>query len=106
MSDYVPTIDEVRDRYADARVGIGEWTRFDESVNLAVEEAYAEFDRMIAEVERAAAERALEGAAEDVEGIKNAARDGMNKFGPYPWHAAEGVADWLRARAAEIREGK
>lgn len=54
---------------------------------------------LLASVERAAAEKALEGAAEDVEGIKNAARDGMNKFGPYPWHAAEGVADWLRARA-------
>lgn len=60
MSDYTPTVDEVRDRYADARVGIGEWTRFDESVKRAIEEAYAEYDRMIAEVRREAAAEALE----------------------------------------------
>ena len=59
MREYIPTLDEVRDKYADARVGIGEWTRFDESVKQAVESAYAEFDRMIAEVEREAAEKAL-----------------------------------------------
>lgn len=58
MTEYIPTLDEVRDKYADARVGIGEWTRFDESVKQAVESAYAEFDRMIAEVERAAAAKA------------------------------------------------
>lgn len=50
MNDYTPSVDEVRDRYADARVGIGEWTRFDESVRRAVEDAQAEFDRMIAQV--------------------------------------------------------
>ena len=60
MREYIPTLDEVRDKYADARVGIGEWTRFDESVKQAVESAYAEFDRMIAEVERAAAAKALD----------------------------------------------
>ena len=58
MTKYTPTVDEVRDRYADGRTGIGEWTRFDESVKRAVESAYAEFDRMIAEVERAAAAKA------------------------------------------------
>ena len=58
MTKYTPTVDEVRDRYADGRTGIGEWTRFDESVKRAVESAYAEFDRMIAEAERAAAARA------------------------------------------------
>lgn len=46
---YTPTTEEVRDRYADARAGIGEWTRFDDSVARAVEEAYAEFDRWLAE---------------------------------------------------------
>ena len=66
MSDYTPTVDEVRDRYADGRTGIGEWTRFDESVKRAVEEAYAEFDRMIAEVERAAAAKALEEFADQM----------------------------------------
>ena len=60
MTKYTPTVEEVRDRYADGRTGIGEWTRFDESVKRAVEEAYAEFDRMIAEVERAAAAKALD----------------------------------------------
>ena len=58
MTEYIPTLDEVRDKYADARVGIGEWTRFDESVKQAVESAYAEFDRWLASVERAAAEKA------------------------------------------------
>ena len=58
MTKYTPTVDEVRDRYADGRTGIGEWTRFDESVKRAVESAYAEFDRMIAEAERAAAAKA------------------------------------------------
>ena len=66
MTEYIPTLDEVRDKYADARVGIGEWTRFDESVKQAVESAYAEFDRMIAEVERAAAARALEEFADQM----------------------------------------
>ena len=48
MSKYTPSLDEARDRYADARVGVGEWTRFDEAVRRAVEDAYAEFDRWIA----------------------------------------------------------
>lgn len=47
-SDYTPNLDEVRDRYADDRVGIGEWTRVDDSVKRAVEEAYGEFDRWLA----------------------------------------------------------
>lgn len=68
MREYIPTLDEVRDKYADARVGIGEWTRFDESVKQAVESAYAEFDRMIAEVRRQAAEEALLKAADAFEG--------------------------------------
>lgn len=50
MSEYTPSVDKVRDLYADARAGVGEWTRFDDSVKRAVEDAYAEFDRMIAKV--------------------------------------------------------
>lgn len=72
MSEYTPTPDEVRDRYADARAGIGEWTRFDESVRRAVEEAYEEFDRMIAAIEREAAARALIEAAESFEATTHA----------------------------------
>lgn len=50
MSEFTPSVDKVRDLYADARAGVGEWTRFDDSVKRAVEAAYAEFDRMIAKV--------------------------------------------------------
>lgn len=64
MSDYTPSVDEVRDRYADARVGIGEWTRFDESVRRAVEDAQAEFDRMIEAVRAEERERCAQIADE------------------------------------------
>ncbi|MBK0420463.1 hypothetical protein JD276_15675 [Leucobacter sp. CSA1] len=77
LSDsFTPTPDEVRDRYADARAGIGEWTRFDESVKRAVEEAYEEFDRMIAAIEREAAARALDErkVAEVIEQMRDRSR--------------------------------
>lgn len=135
MNEYTPTTDKVRDRYADARVGIGEWTRFDESVKRAVEDAYAEFDRMIAEVERAAAARARgEAIIETVQahrdlhktyGSTSACRGGVGgqaltshcaeicyNAGAHEkemeaWQRLEVEAiEYSRARAAEIREGK
>ena len=97
MNEYTPTVDRVRDVFADGRAGIGEWTRFDESVKRAVEEAYAEFDRMIAEVKA----QALEEAAEVVEIDMGRGFTGSDD------HVATANAEaWLRARAAEIREGK
>ena len=77
MTKYTPTVDEVRDRYADGRTGIGEWTRFDESVKRAVEEAYAEFDRMIASVEREAAEKALTEAANELALLGDGGKRGL-----------------------------
>lgn len=78
-----------------------DWTRFDESVKRAVEEACAEYDRMLAEVERAAAAQALEEAAGQLflpaQGPAHYIDIGM---------AERMSADWLRARAAEIRERK
>ena len=89
MSEYVPTADDVRDRYADARVGVGEWTRFDESVKRAVEDAYAEFDAWLAAHDAEVAAKALEEAASS----------------PIPREAlTNGTRTWLRARAAEYRK--
>lgn len=109
MSEYIPTLDEVRDKYADSRVGIGEWTRFDESVKQAVESAYAEFDRMIAEVERAAAARALREFAQHlIESVMPEHGSHINMT-PYREGLVDGVNRAVTAagrRAAEIREGK
>ena len=104
MTKYTPTVDEVRDRYADGRTGIGEWTRFDESVKRAVEEAYAEFDRMIAEVEREAAARALEEAASWMQdGVGEAYNPSETDYAQQKREAKARRA-WLRARAAEYRK--
>lgn len=65
-TDYTPTTDDARDRYADARVGVGEWTRFDESVKRAVEDAYAEFDRWLAQVKAEAFEAGVRSAVDAV----------------------------------------
>lgn len=110
MSDsFTPTLDEVRDRYADARAGIGEWTRFDEPVRRAVEEAYEEFDRMIAAIEREAAARALEEAADAIDSRRN--EPGLVhldvRYAGYYTGIRSGMesdSKALRARAAEIRE--
>lgn len=77
MSDFVPTTEQVRQAYEVAHEEVGASYEPDE------------FDRWLASVERAAAARALEGAAED-----------MRLRG---YDAAERI---LRARVAEIREGK
>lgn len=86
---------EIRDDYL--RDGGPENVRFRE----------VQWEVWIAEVERAAAARALAEIAKDSAALEEAARDGMNsRGGPYPWNAAKGVRDMLHARAAEIREGK
>lgn len=102
MSDYTPTIEEARDRYADARVEISEWTRFDESVKRAVEEAYAEYDRMLAAHDAEVAAKALEEAADLAEGVECIVLDPvMEKIGK---NVGLSLAQELRARAAEYRK--
>ena len=41
----------------------------------------------------------------DDEGLHSAVRNAMNERGPYAPTASKGAEDWLRARAAELREG-
>ncbi len=80
MSAYIPTPAFVEREYVTGRL---------RRSDVTAPEARAEFARMIAEVERAAAARALEEAANERE-----------RLGGLP----NGAAIWLRARAAEIRE--
>lgn len=93
MSECTPSVDNVRDRYADARAGIGEWTRFDDSVKRAVEDAYAEFDRMIAKVR-------AEALREAARGIRPGVRDGACNEA---CHKADQIA--LEMRADRIEQG-
>lgn len=92
--EFTPTEWEVRDEYAAGNI-----------------HAEAEFDRMIAEVERAAAARALEEAADGVESRRN--EPGLVhldvRYAGYYTGIRSGMesdSKALRVRAAEIREGK
>ena len=96
MSDdeFTPTEWEVREQYAGGNI-----------------HAEGEFDRMIAEVERAAAARALEEAADGIESRRN--EPGLVhldvKYAGYYTGIRSGMesdSKALRVRAAEIREGK
>ena len=90
----------IRTAYADgAYTGAGQVARL------------VEFDRMIAEVERAAAARALEEAADDIESRRN--EPGLVhldvRYAGYYTGIRSGMesdSKALRVRAAEIREGK
>ena len=91
MNDYTPTTDEVRDSLVHLNKYYAE--QYGDVDLLVVEsETAAQFDRWLAEVERAAAEKALEEAADAWHAEHSGTR-------PVPYN-------WLRARAAEIREGK
>ena len=81
--EFTPTEWEVRDEYAAGNV-----------------HAEAEFDRMIAEVERAAAARALEDAADEIFVPHNENRDMSDAF----HRGADAVYDALRARAEAYRQ--
>lgn len=98
MSEYTPTIDEVRWAYGDARC-----VDPDDPTHARGCPQDAEFDRWLAEVERAAAARALEEAADEIYvphgEIFGLQRDAFNR-------GADAVYEALRARAAEMREGK
>ena len=83
--EFTPTEWEVRDEYAAGNI-----------------HAEAEFDRMIAEVERAAAARALDWAAEHLsDGLRYEDILEINS-----WEAVTVCAGIVRARAAEIRGAK
>lgn len=88
MSEYTPSVERVRRGWIHHRRLV---------TRSKARGSGEEFDRMIAEVAREAEARALEGAANDLR------RPGTGA-GYDAW--ASGVGDWLRARAAEVREGK
>lgn len=98
MSEYTPTLDEVRE----------DWCRvagqvFDPDAQVRREKRVAAFNRMIAEVERAAVARALAWAAEHLsDGLRYEDILEINS-----WEAVTVCAgDYLRARAAEYRKGE
>lgn len=114
MSDnYTPTVEDVRDRYADARAGVSEWTRSDDSVR-AVEEAYEEFDRMIASVRADALEAATrvpvqgEPSEAQVEAAAKAIADCHNPgmFEKYPdnWRVEARASLVAAASAAQVQQ--
>ena len=101
MSEYTPTIVQGERAYIDGLAGTSR-TR---------EESAAEYRRMIAEVERAAAARALEEAADGIESRRN--EPGLVhldvRYAGYYTGIRSGMesdSKALRVRAAEIREGK
>ena len=85
MSDYTPTTEEVRDAYAGHD--------FDYAI------AGAQFDRWLAEVERASAEKALLQAADEVE------LGDWSHHGNHDDHrdAEAEASTWLEKRAATYR---
>lgn len=90
MSEYVPTKEYACEKYVQA---------MRQAFVASAGEHREEFDRMIAEVERAAAAKALEGAADAM----NHAQYRVAAFAtPMRWH----YQLWLRARAEAYREGK
>lgn len=91
--------------YVAARIGyIGVHPDFIET--KAQRDRAREYDEMIAEVERASAARALEEAADDDEFFARSDDDRSDEFNEGVNHGADQLFGALRARAAEIREGK
>ena len=94
MSEYTPTVEE-------ARLVWQEWNGYGGLIDRTGPEPTTradmrdEFDRMIAEVKAQALEEAAEGVVSRVIGIFDNAES-----------TQERIARSLRARAAEIREGK
>lgn len=98
MREEAPTIEQARHAYCDGLSGTSR-TRA---------ESGAEFDRMIAAVQREAAARALTEAANAWQ-INGWAHDLPEKGAERPQiilHMAQAATEMLRTRAAEIREGK
>lgn len=98
MSDYVPTPAFVEREYVTGRL---------RRSDVTAPEARAEFDRMIAEVELAAAEKALTDMANELSLMDDGGKRGLaghSKSSASAITHRHAVAV-LRARAAEIREG-
>ena len=94
MREETPTIEQARHAYCDGLSGTSR-TRA---------ESIAEFDRMIAEVEREAAARALEEAASWMQdGVGEAYNPSETDYAQQKREAKARRA-WLRARAAEYRK--
>lgn len=90
MSDYVPTPAFVEREYVTGRL---------RRSDVTAPEARAAFARMIAEVERAAAEKALNDAASVAESL-HAYRGSVEQW------AGREIASELRRRAEAYRQGK
>lgn len=90
MSEYTPTTEEVRRCYGDIHCSDLDAGSLENHV--CPEEA--DFNRWLADVERAAAARALEEVADVLGGFAGTILN------------AESASDIVRARAAEIRERK
>ncbi len=92
MSEIMPTTGEVRERFIDG-FPIDTWA-------VSRDECGQDFDRWKAEVERAAAARALEEAADEIF-VQHVEFDVGRRMAFH--RGADAVYDALRARAAEIR---
>ena len=102
MSDFVPDVGEVRDSLVYLNKNHAKQYG-DVDLMVVGSETAAQFDRMIASVERAAAARALEEAADEIF-VQHSEPDTDKRMAFN--RGADAVYDALRARAAEIREGK
>ncbi len=112
MSEYTPTLEDAKRTYAYIQGGLDH----DEGYKPFYQVHEEAVDRLIAEVERAAAARALEEAVIDFESGEVTDQDiKYSTSAPKGWSdacvhdaivASGPIMDWLRARAAEIREGK
>lgn len=96
MSDYTPTLEDAKRTYAYIQGGLDH----DEGYKPFYQVHEEAFDRMIAEVKRAAAARALEEAADEIF-VQHAEFDPGKRMAFH--RGADAVYDALRARAAEIR---
>ena len=95
--EYTPTVEEVRDQWASS-------PRYRWAVMLS--DRFAEFDRMIAAVERAAAVKALREAADEwqTKGWADTPRHAdriADRMG-----ASKYALNWMRARADRIESGE
>ena len=111
MSEYTPTPNEIRADFITLHTRNFDSYTVGRSLT-SEQEVYGDaFDRMIAEVERAAAARALEEAADGIESRRN--EPGLVhldlRYAGYYTGIRSGMesdSKALRVRAAEIREGE
>lgn len=96
---YTPTVEDVQSYYVAGRAQLRRQVTGEQAIEIT---RYShEFDRWLAEVERAAAARALDDAAYGIF-VSTAEIDPGKRMAFH--RGADAVYDALRARAAEIRE--